>query len=279
MELQEFLREICFVIVLYKRKPEQSPVFRSLRDINETTKLNLFIYDNSPVYAGTADPFITYDHDATNSGVSKAYNEACRVATEKGLKWLMLFDQDTTIEAGFFETLFDSVLSHPSEVAFVPKLYDTNGMISPFHWRFGRGIRIKSANHKLAFNNYRFVNSGLLIRRDVFEKVGGYVESIPLDFSDIAFQEKLRKSAEHFVVADAKLEHEFSGSERSSASHALIRFHYYCRGAVEMIQTFGQWEILFSIFLRSLHLTMRYGELKFFKEGVRAMFFSKSLSK
>lgn len=279
MAFQEFLKNICFVIVLYQRKPEESPAFRVLRELNETVRLNLFIYDNSPVGSDTSASFIIYQHDPGNSGVSKAYNEACRFAAEKKLRWLMLLDQDTTFDVSFFETLFVSVTAHPSEVVFVPKLYDKTGMISPFRWRSGRGIRIKDTNHRLRFNSYRFVNSGSLIRRDAFEKAGGYLESIPLDFSDIAFQERIRKTAEHFVVADIKLEHDFSGSARSSASKALTRFRFFCVGAVEMVKTFGRWEILASVLLRSLHLTIRYREMNFFKEGVKAIFLSKSISK
>lgn len=265
MGLADFIKEICFVIVLYKRKPEESPAFAALKNIASLHEISLFVYDNSPQPAEITSPFVIYHHDPSNSGVSKAYNDACRLAVRLQKKWLLLFDQDTCFDDEFLQHLFSSTQQHSNSIAFVPVLRDRMGIVSPFRWSFGRGKRIKKCNEKMALKTNRFANSGLLVSTESFKLVGGYPESIPLDFSDVAFAEKLRQHTDHFIVLKCTLKHYFSGSETLTLANTSERFHYFCLGAVEMVRLFGHLEILIQASLRAVYLSTLHANLTFLK--------------
>lgn len=273
MSIKEFVGDILFVIVLYKKKPEESAAFRSVQKIDGSlTPDSLFIYDNTcePVLTEIA---ATYRHDPANSGVSRAYNEACRLALNWQKKWLLLFDQDTAFENSFIQDLFLITGQHPRSRVFVPILEDEKGIVSPFRWSYGKGKRIKVVAGKLPLRKFRFANSGLLIGTDSFFEVNGYEESIPLDFSDIAFGEKLCRITDHFIVVNTKLTHSFSGSISLPEGDALERFNHFCNGAFAMGKTFGDGYLYFvRALIRAVNLMILYrnnGFIKIFLQRAR----------
>ena len=268
MQLSKFFQELLVVIVLYKKKTEQSAAYTSIQ-----TTLNIlpsfpeiFIYDNSPEPAMPTPPHIAYVHDSGNSGVSKAYNEAMAFATKKNLKWAFFLDQDTKVEPFLFSKFLEAIARHPGSVAFVPSMKDRKGPVSPFLFHSGRGKRIKHVRTIFPLEKFRFINSGLLIQRSAFIEAGGYDEKIPLDFSDISFGERLRKATDHFILIDAALEHAFSPSETLPLIEAQQRFHFYCTGALAMGETTGKVPLyLLRAFLHASHLSLNYKSLRFIK--------------
>ena len=263
MELSAFAQQILFVIVLYKRKPERSPAFNALLKLSGVT---IFVYDNSPASSLINDSRIIYRHAPENPGVSKAYNEGSRFALGSNKKWMILFDQDTACDLKFIQKLQEATLRHAESPAFVPYLKDLKGIVSPFGWSMGKGTRINDTAEKLPLDKFRFANSGLLIRLDAFHAAGGYDESIPLDFSDIAFGEKLRKITDHFIVVNTTLPHSFSGSSPLQGNEVAERFHYFCKGALGMGRAFGNFN-LYTIraFMRAVHLMLIYRKSDFIK--------------
>jgi GT2 family glycosyltransferase len=272
MELAVFLQEILFVIVLYKKKPEQSPslstVLKLARQLQ--TGLSVFVYDNSPERSTISDSSVIYRHDSSNGGLGKAYNEASSLAAALNKKWMHLLDQDTVTTVTFYHKLFDAVTRRPDSVAFVPRLYDAEGYISPFRWQWGKGKRITANHATLPLLTYRFVNSGLLIRHDTFQQAKGYHGKIPLDFSDIAFGEKLQKLVPVFSVVDESLQHDLSGSSHGSWRTSLERFHFFCLGAFTMGREYGPFYLYFArTMLRAVYLSLRYKRAGFIRTFFR----------
>jgi rhamnosyltransferase len=270
MTFSSFLDEILVVIVLYKRKPAECTAYTGLLK-SEKPPL-IFIYDNSPSSAAPeASANVRYVHDKSNSGLGKAYNEGFRIARIENKKWLLLFDQDTIVPADFLRSYFRSTISAPSSCAFVPKLMDHNGLISPFRWSFGKGTRIHSPSEKLSLHKYRFANSGLLISTDAFGQCGGYEENIQLDFSDIVFGEKLKQVTDHFAMVEIFLQQSFSGTENFSLDQALNRFSFFCRGALQTGKTFGNsGTMILRTLLRALGLSVKYKNVGFIKTFVNS---------
>lgn len=272
MELSKFLAELLVVIVLFKKKPGESSAYTSIQAaLNILPSFpTIFIYDNSPDPCVLTDSRIIYCHDPKNSGVSKAYNEAVVLAAKKNKKWLLLLDQDTNVDVNIFEKFSDFALKHPDSVAFVPRMQDQHGLVSPFQFSCGSGKRMKIHEEKLPLKKYRFINSGLLIQCSAFIAAGGYEADIPLDFSDIAFGENLKKITPHFMVTDTTLQHSFSGTETHSLNEAVTRFYYFYRGAFHMGKKFGPFYLYFTrAFLRALHLGLQYRSFRFIKILVR----------
>jgi hypothetical protein len=268
MELSRFLSDLLVVIVLFKKKPENAVAFSSLHAAGKLLPLlpTLFVYDNSPDASAPADQQVLYRHDGTNGGVSKAYNEASIVATNKNKKWMLFLDQDTIVDSIIFDKYISSISKNRGSIAFVPKMHDGIGLLSPFRLILGGGKRIQPRKEKFKLNAFRFINSGLLIESAAFVAAGGYEERIPLDFSDIAFGEKLRKITDHFIVIDGSLSLSFSGTDSMTLPLALSRFHFFCTGALNMGEKFGPFYIYFNrALLRATHLGLRYRTLRFLK--------------
>jgi rhamnosyltransferase len=266
MNFSDFIKEVLFVIVLYKKKPEESLALKVLHQNLLPEHILVFLYDNSPEPTVTNLVNTIYLHDPFNSGVSKAYNQACKLATQQNRKWLLLLDQDTALDIKLIEQLRLAVSEHNNSVAFAPVLKDKKGIVSPFRWSLGKGRRITLLRSKLPLKKYRFANSGLLVQTNAFRNAGGYEESIYLDFSDIAFGEKLKKITDHFVVVEICLEHQFSGSTVVLENEAISRFTHFCAGALSMGKIFGSRYIyVVRVLLRALRLMVLYKNTVFVK--------------
>ena len=265
MDLRKFFEELLVVIVLYKTRPEQSAAFTSLQTALDAFPSfpEIFIYDNSPESSSVSGFHITYFHDPANSGVSRAYNHASAVASDKKKKWMLLLDQDTSVKKVLFEDFLDAITTHPESVAFVPIMKDRNGFVSPFSYRGGRGRRITTLQDKYPLDKFRFINSGLLIHHSAFVMAGGYCERIPIDFSDISFGERLMTITNHFIVIDTLLDHAFSGTQKLPLAEAVTRFHHFCTGAFVMAKNSGSFVYFIRASLRALSLCIQYKKLHF----------------
>ncbi len=261
--LEDFLDQIFIVVVLYARKADASEAMQSLSSFR-LRKHSILVYDNSAMANPINDPEIIYRHDPANGGVSKGYNEAYKLACARGKEWLLLLDQDTSFTSPYFQSLFRAVHEHPGSVVFVPELRDQSGPVSPFRWIARRGKRITSSPKKMDLKKYRFLNSGALIARRAFADAGMYDERIPLDFSDIAFGEALRKVTDHFVRVDAVLRHGLSATENIPEADALVRFRYFCAASKTMGELFGS-RLLYSVnaMLRCVRLSLKFRSMAF----------------
>ena len=261
-----FLADCLIVIVLFKQKPDESTAYTSVHAVlgHFDTFPDIFVYDNSPEPSPITSGNISYFHDPLNAGVSKAYNKASVHAASTGKTWMLLLDQDTEVTRDLFDKMEAAIRAHSDSVAFVPRLKDRKGFISPFRWAFGRGIRTNKSESPLSLDRHRFINSGLLIRLSAFQAVGGYDPDTPLDFSDISFGERLRAIAKHFHVVDVVLSHDFSDSSPMSQADALARFHQYCVGAITMSRKSGFFNFYaIRLFFRACHLCLRYKDTNF----------------
>jgi GT2 family glycosyltransferase len=270
MDLSKFLEQVLVTIVLFEQKPEQSVAYVSLKSALGMSEAlpEIFLYDNSSVACPPQNRLLIYRHDPANSGVSKAYNEALKIAVEKNRAWMLFLDQDTNVEEGLFSNFSSAIIRFPDVVAFVPEMRDEEGQLSPFRFALGQGKRIAADREVFRLDKFRFINSGLLVRREAFARAGGYDENIPLDFSDIAFGERLQRVADHFVVVPVCLKHSFSGSKnhRTDVEGAISRYNFFCKGAINMGRAFGPFYVYVNrAFLRGCRLTYRFRSLRFIK--------------
>lgn len=266
MKACEFLDDLLIVIVLYEKKPHTAAAYTSIHTaLNKFPSFpRIFIYDNSPEASPVETQQITYLHDPANSGVSKAYNKASLLALKEHKKWMLFLDQDTLFEESFFRKLTEALSRHPECPVFVPEMVDDKGLVSPFYFTAGRAKRLKGTRKAFPLKDYRFINSGLLIRSSAFREAGGYDETIPLDFSDIDFGERLKKITHYFAVVDVRLKHNLSSTAKLPLKDALARFHYFCIGASRMGENCGKHRLYRTrTFLRSARLSLQYKSHKF----------------
>ena len=260
--------ELLIVLVIYEMKLADSPAFISLRRALEFSNRQplLFVYDNSvqsQVIPKDTQWVIFYQHNPINAGVSKAYNEGAKLAQEKDKKWLLLGDQDTEFPIHLFNRFNRSVNNQTQEL-YVPIMNDAKGIVSPFRYQWGRGMRVNSLHEGVhSFTGYRFINSGMLISTSLFNRCGGYDERFPLDFSDLAFINRIIIHQNEFMLVDINCNHRLSALF-DSPTQALIRFKAFATSS----RLFGQengtsWLQEVQLFLRAITLSIRFMELKF----------------
>ena len=267
------ISDILIILVIYEIKIEASQTFVSLSramDFMET-RGSLFVYDNSKHRQSIPNDspwLITYQHNPENPGVSKAYNEGYRAAEESGKKWMMLCDQDTEFPFNIFKKFGDSMVptGNPQPELLVPIMEDKDGIVSPFRFKWGKGLRIKKAEtgfHSL--KDLKFINSGLLISTGLFEKSGGYDERFPLDFSDLVFIKRIMSCQPDFKIVDTICKHSLSAAEPAYLI-ALKRFNHFTLASRFYGKIYGlSFFLSLQRILRAIKLSHRFRRMEFIK--------------
>lgn len=240
-QLNRFIDDLLIVIVLYEIPLSSSKSWMSITPFLPVSS-TIFIYDNSaqPQSIPKSNHRLLYCHAPQNAGVAKAYNEAWKKAIELKKSWLLLFDQDTEVSDQLFERYAEAIIRYPENFFFAPILTDKKGIVSPFHYMKGISKRMtKVENGFMSLSNQRVANSGCLIHTKLFSLVNGFEESLPLDYSDVYFQEKILPYHPQFMVVDYELKHHFSGNEKLDKEISLQRFIIFCESSLIMSKLIG----------------------------------------
>lgn len=264
------------VLVLYKTKLNDSKTFESLSQSLKVNniKLELVVYDNSPEFNRDTlfeypNWHITYIHDASNSGVSKAYNTAAEVAVNLKKKWLLLLDQDTDFPTNTIISYLFAIEMYQDGKLFVPVMKINSGaIISPCYFKYMRGISIKHIDTgRNDLDKYSVINSGMCIEIDAFRKNKGYNELIMLDFADHDFIRRFKKQLTNkFIVIDLIVTHQLSSTYKNSLQSDLNRFDYYLSGGKNMTASLPERCLFrFNAILRGFKLSVMHHNLVFLK--------------
>lgn len=221
--------KVLFAIVLFRQALKNSPAYKSLTSIlpQPAGKRSIFVYDNSPTPSHELPDGITYVHDPSNPGVSRAYNQAFLFARKNGFRFLLLLDQDSVLEKHTWMSYREAVAANPTVHVFAPTARSRRKIYSPFRLINGRGMPVSALKPGIqSLKKFRIINSGMLISVEAFETAGGYDERFPLDFSDIAFCERLHNHQFNFYLLDAFMIHHHSSS---NARQSRARFEIYLK--------------------------------------------------
>jgi len=286
MIINDFIKDILCILVIYKTKPEESLSFTSLTSNLQRIdgKLDILIYDNSPLssnYISTYDNScwnIQYIHDANNPGVSFSYNTGYKIAQKMNKKWLLLLDQDTFFPENILELYFESATQFSENKLFVPILVHKEKIISPCSFYFNRGSSMKNVNIGInSIKNKSVLNSGLLIDLVTFAKVGGYNDKIKLDYSDFFFINRYRKVYSNFVVINSLCMHHIASSTEKDLQIVVKRYINYCEGIRNYAEGFATLLSLFVlVFSRSIKMSFRFKTIIFFKIFIKHFILGKS---
>lgn len=276
------LERIIAVLVLYKSTLSESESFKTLLTAvnGSSSVLTILVYNNSPehweyddkVYPGLE---IIYVGDNSNSGVSKAYNEAYKLAIARDKEYILLLDQDTSLSSAFFEVFFKSEknVQNSESGLFCPQIVNNNELLSPARFFLYTSKKIKLIEPGLhSLKGLAIINSGLIISVELFRQTGGYNEKIKLDFSDFDFISRSMEFSGNIVVLDTKCQHSLSGETEMTLQSALSRFDYYLTGAKYSHRSFlsaaglNAWVIL-----RAIKLDVRYKSLYFTKKAIHSI--------
>ena len=167
-----------------------------------------------------------------NLGVATALNIGVRKALENGYEWILTMDQDSKASPDMVKKMFNVYNSINREerkdiLSIFPNFVDE---------------RIQSIEEDSNMNSYEYVDaditSGNLLRKEVFEKVGFFDDSLFIDLVDTDFCMRLNeKNIKMIKVRDAILYHSLGESQSvksifgkfNTSNHSALRRYYMTR--------------------------------------------------
>lgn len=167
-----------------------------------------------------------------NLGIATALNIGVRKALENGYEWILTMDQDSKASPDMVKKMFNVYNSINREerkdiLSIFPNFVDE---------------RIQSIEENSNMNSYEYVDaditSGNLLRREVFEKVGFFDDSLFIDLVDTDFCMRLNeKGIKMIKIRDAVLYHSLGESKTikgilgsfNTSNHSALRRYYMTR--------------------------------------------------
>ncbi|WP_265427122.1 glycosyltransferase [Chryseobacterium sp. YIM B08800] len=279
--------KILFSIVCFRENFKKTETFTDLIfsfnnkekkiDKIDNSNLNIFIYDNTDIDEWDVSVHenefesvnIKYEHNKNNPGISYAYNQIADYALQYGYEYIVFLDQDTKLPIDFYETYINYIENKNFEIA-VPIIMTGDKIFSPSIYTNFRCKNFDNINEKNSFSkNITCINSGLLIKTDLFFLVGGYNEKLRLDFCDHEFINRILKVVAQINLIPIQLHQTFS-TETNSVDKALFRYDIFLHDLF-VFKKINNNNIAINFFLDLPHLirlSAKYKTLKFFTKRI-----------
>jgi len=171
-----------------------------LKRIISLSKTHLIIViDNSenPSYCSEVDiPNIVYVAKKINTGLCKAVNDGIEIAKSRNIKKIIYFDQDSEVDSDLVEKL---ILSYEKTASLIPNL----GVVGPYFVRLDKEPYAINLGRSISENSFivpETITSGMVFSVELFQKVGGLLEDLFLDFADHEFCWRLTKLGYSIVI-------------------------------------------------------------------------------
>ena len=205
--------------------------------------------DDSELTDFVATHGIVYIKNEKNLGLSKAYNKAVEYALHDSrnpkFDFLMLLDDDTEITYDYIREIYKEYKA-PSRVNdgvnVITGLIESGGVpMSPVR-RFTFNYKKSNCINKPGiYDDIMCISSGMAVRLDAIEKVGGFEESLFLDMIDYTFLYNLsRHDLNRMLVINARIEQSFSGRQKQSRRVAQRRYKIYKKDFMRYCELTGK---------------------------------------
>lgn len=184
----------------------------------------------------------------TNLGVAAALNKAAQRAMESGCRWIVAFDQDSKPQPGMVAALRATQARDPRAAVIVPRIIEEGGRGPNYRW-VRKHPRLPCLFQRVECGEADLpavtmaVTSGSLIELESWRQLGGFEESLFIDYVDIDYCLKAVRAGKTVAVsAGAKLDHRLGarqtgvllGHEFRPTHHAAFRHYYIARNRIRM---------------------------------------------
>ncbi|MDD5170150.1 MAG: hypothetical protein PHN75_15135 [Syntrophales bacterium] len=174
--------DICVVVTSYKPTDH---LWSHYNLILESVR-GVVIVDNTPGGISRPDYFAGFlVSGGVNMGLGAALNIGIGIALEMGVKWVALFDQDSSVTADLFPKMIQEYeylerQEHLHVAAIAPTFVDD------LTQRVSRSLRhrLRREDKKRFVRVSSLATSGMLISAEAFLHIGGFNEELFLDFVD-----------------------------------------------------------------------------------------------
>ncbi|KGS08013.1 glycosyltransferase family 2 protein [Burkholderia sp. ABCPW 111] len=248
------------LVILYYPTDEQLSGLEALARDSDA----LVVVDNTPhehaaarerVGALSSRGNIVWRHQGNRGGVAGAYNAGLSALFAQGVDAVALFDQDSTVPAGYFAQMRDACArlgEGAGAGAFVagPRIYDANeARFLPELMTSGvtvRRVRVEgeTAPQRCAF----LISSGSVISRAAYARLGRFDEALFIDHVDTEYcLRALAHNVPLYVVPSLVLTHRIGARRRhkvgpfelTAMHHSWQRRYYGARNAMQLGLQYG----------------------------------------
>lgn len=228
---------IAGVVVLYH--PKES-IHANIQSYGPSLDL-LVVVDNTPEPLPWVRERISgfnnavYIANSANLGIAVAQNQGARFALEKGMRWLLTMDQDSSFEGDAFRLLAKAAERHPGF-----------GILSARHALEG-GRSDSPANGVEEIRTA--MASGNLLNLTAYQDAGPFREDYFIDYVDHEYCLRLRRKGYRILrVNSARLNHSLGnlvtvnrfGLRFRPTHHSPIRRYYMTRNRLAMLRRYPE---------------------------------------
>jgi N-acetylglucosaminyl-diphospho-decaprenol L-rhamnosyltransferase len=242
--------DLSILIVNWNGREILRNLLASIQATRDPLRAQTIVVDNASA-DGSADlvaaefPSVVLLRNAQNVGFARGNNQAARSATAP---LILLLNNDTVVRAGALRSLVEFMNEHLDIVAAGPKLIGADGRPQ----RSGRNLPTVAAllnsiqflkwtgAFRAAYRRYRsegidpekegtigqLAAAAIIIRRDCFERVGGFDEGFGFGVEDVDLCRRLRVMGNIYYFPAAEIEH--LGRVSSHANRGFVYRNYEC---------------------------------------------------
>lgn len=168
------------------------------------------------------DSSIEYIINGENIGLSRAYNRVLDLI--KSEDWVFWADDDTYFSIEYLENVYTATKCDVLIVSGIVKT-NINTILSPIK-RTHKVNTVIVAGKK--HDNLYCINSGLCVRKSVYNVIGKYDEGFFLDMIDYwLFDELNKRSLDQILIVAGDISQSFSGTSKTTLVSKLRRFKIY----------------------------------------------------
>ena len=226
---------LYFLIVLYKKKPENSETFKSLQNCKGILRNNCvtYIWDNSPIplspkeqrTLANENPELSINYVTWNENVSlsRIYNQIIKLCRRDSL--LVILDHDTSFDEKYINEIRKETENpcNSNINLFLPLILSCNKIFSPsFEYLKLRSVLWEQPHvGRMPVKNMQAINSGMVIRTNYLKDFfPGYDEYLKFYVTDLDFMYKYRSQNKEVCVLNVSLNHVLNFFEEDNVSKA-----------------------------------------------------------
>lgn len=258
---------IYALIVIYNKSCEDS---NSIKDIRKfSPDIPLIVFDNSETdfenESFCRNNGYIYYSKKKNIGISKAYNYVIKNTNFDDGDYLIMLDDDTHLTLEYIRELKAKVKENSYDVI-LPIVYAKDKIISPYNYHMNCRSKMVKAPDELIMSKVSGINSGMIIKTNVFKKVR-YNEELFLDYVDYDFMRRIHSIAGEIAIMKSRINQEFQYFEydNSKIQGALKRFEIDMHDYRILCEETGEkWFFYVHAIKFMIKQTINYHSFKFF---------------
>lgn len=232
--------DMCAIIVTYN--PDVHRVKNLIKSLDEQL-CDHYIIDNSPnlINDFSSERYIWL---GGNKGIAEAQNKGISLALEQKYKFVIFFDQDSSINNNFLTTLL-SVMNEDEIAISAPVFFDEK-----YGFEYAITDIDKKGNRKKLYSNGELspfttsiaISSGTMVKSSLFELVGGMDDRLFIDYVDTEWCLRcFNKGVKVNIIPAAKMYHSIGDNSIKIGRyrvpvHSPVRRYYRTRNAIHLLR-------------------------------------------